>query len=132
MEEPEKKGLLGSVGTFIKNVVGTKSEEAGEEPIVAESPDSPEIAPEVEGPEVVVELPPFAEIEAYLFAQPEFQADASWLEQLSQKRSANVKAYLVATKGIDASRVFISGKASEEESEEKSKPVSAVKFELTD
>jgi hypothetical protein len=43
-----------------------------------------------------------------------------------------VKDYLVAIKGIDAGRVFILGKVSNEETEEKSKPVSAVKFELTD
>ena len=58
--------------------------------------------------------------------------DASWLEQLSQVRTTRVKDYLVAIKGIDAGRVFISGKVSNEEMEEKSKPVSAVKFELTD
>jgi hypothetical protein len=58
--------------------------------------------------------------------------DVSWLEQLAKIRTTRVKDYLVATKRIDASRVFISGKVSNEETEEKSKSVSSVEFELTD
>jgi len=72
------------------------------------------------------------ETDGTLNIEEAFQVDASWLEQLAKVRTTRVKDYLVATKGIDASRVFISGKVSNEETEEKSKPVSAVKFELTD
>lgn len=129
MEEPVKKGLLRSVGTFMKKVVGTNSEDAPVEPVVAEAQ---EVETTEEIPEIVIELPSFEEIEAYLLAEVEFQVDASWLDQLSQERSTNVKDYLVNSKGIDASRVFISGKAIDGETEENSKPLSAVKFDLTD
>ena len=129
VEEPVKKGLLGSVGSFIKKVAGAKPEDSAEVPVTQ---DATERATLEDTPEVVVELPPFDEIETRLLVEEAFQVDASWLEQLAKVRTTRVKDYLVATKGIDASRVFISGKVSNEETEEKSKPVSAVKFELTD
>ncbi len=73
----------------------------------------------------MIVLPPFSEIEAALFADDSFQVDPSWLKRLSEERAKN---YLVVTKGIDASRVFISGESTEGNSGNRS----AVKFELTD
>ncbi len=130
-EEPARKGLIGSMGTFIKKVVGPK-ENTEDSPIVEDTPEVVKDSTQEVTDELVVELPPFEEIETYLIAQDEFQVDASWLEELAKERATNVKEYLVATKGIDASRVFISSKASDEVTEEQSRPVSAVKFELTD
>jgi len=127
--EPAKKGLLGSVGSFLKGITGGKQNEAPEETTAVEPVDD---VPADDAPEIVVELPPFPEIEAHLFAEPEFQVDPSWLERLAQKRTTKVKDYLVATKGIDASRVFISGSSGDESEEADAKPISAVKFELTD
>ena len=68
-EEPTKKGLLGSVGSFIKKVAGAKPEDSADAPV---TPDTTEVVTSEDAPEVVVELTPFDEIEARLLAEEAF------------------------------------------------------------
>ncbi len=124
--EPEKRGLLGNVAQFFKNVTG-QNKEANEPLPEAEIEGATESA-DVGGVAVSVVLPAFEQIEKELLELPRFQPDPSWLDRLAQARASLVKDYLVTTKGIDASRVFISGASDSENAGSKS----AVTFELTD
>ena len=82
----------------------------------------------VTGAELDSDLPSLDEIEATLFSEKDLPVDLSWLNQLADEREKNVKDYLIREKGIDPSRVFISGENQLDTSVEKS----AVQFELTD
>lgn len=82
----------------------------------------------VTGAELDSDLPSFDEIEKTLFSEKELPVDLSWLNQLADEREKNVKDYLIREKGIDPSRVFISGENQLDASVEKS----VVQFELTD
>lgn len=74
------------------------------------------------------DLPSFDEIEDKLFSESDLSVDLSWLNRLADEREKNVKDYLIQTKGIDPSRVFISG----ENQMDPSVSSSSVQFTLTD
>jgi|GEM_PF-1096951 len=97
----EGGNLLGNIASAIKTVAG-----------IADDSD----------------LPSFDEIEDKLFSESDLSVDLSWLNRLADEREKNVKDYLIQTKGIDPSRVFISG----ENQMDPSVSSSSVQFTLTD
>lgn len=100
--EAEGEGnLLGNIATALKTAVGIEDDS---------------------------DLPSFGEIEDKLFAESDLSVDLSWLDRLADEREKNVKDYLIQTKGIDPSRVFISG----ENQMDPSVSNSSVQFTLTD
>ncbi len=126
-EEPVKRNVFGAVAKLIKNVTGQGKKKVPEQ-AEPEEPESEPISEQAEIEEPVVELPSMEEIEKRLFAEESFQVDASWLERLANERAKNIKDYLTQTKGIDSSRVFISG---DMEMNANAK-TSLLKFNLTD
>lgn len=100
-ERTEGGNFLGNLTTALKPVVGLEDDS---------------------------DFPAFAEIEKKLFSESDIEVDLSWLNRLADEREKNVKDYLIQAKGIDLSRVFISG----DNQIDASVSASSVQFELTD